>query len=84
METFTVRELDRQPARIRDACDSEGAVRIRRRNGCTYTMRPETQRRNDISWKEWLAYRRKRLEDIFPAPVSRAQADELDRMIAGE
>jgi hypothetical protein len=33
MKTFTVRELDRQPAVVLDACDKEGVVRIRRRNG---------------------------------------------------
>jgi hypothetical protein len=41
MKTFTVRELDREPAAVLDACDREGAVRIRRRNGRTYTLRPE-------------------------------------------
>src|SRR5713101_8017960 len=34
-------ELDRQPAMVLDTCDREGAVRIRRRSGRTYTLHPD-------------------------------------------
>ena len=40
-KSFNVRGLDREPAAVLDACDREGAVRIRRRNGRTFTLRPE-------------------------------------------
>jgi hypothetical protein len=38
MTTFTVRDLDRTPSRVLDACDREGEVLIRRRNGQTYRV----------------------------------------------
>lgn len=36
MKTFTVRELDRAPSRVLEACDRDGEARIRRRDGKTY------------------------------------------------
>ena len=41
MKTFTVRDLDRQPTKVLKACDVEGAVRIKSRNGRTYTIRAD-------------------------------------------
>jgi hypothetical protein len=38
MKVFTVRELDRQPAAVLDACDREGLIRIRRQDGRTYRL----------------------------------------------
>jgi len=43
MKTFTVRELDRQPAVVLDACDHDGEARIRRRDGRTYLLMPESE-----------------------------------------
>src|SRR5205823_1838988 len=41
MKTFTVRELDRVPNAVLDASDRDGAAKIRRRDGRTYTLRPD-------------------------------------------
>ena len=41
MKTFTVRQLDRETAKVMEACDTYGAVRIRRRDGRTYTLEAE-------------------------------------------
>jgi hypothetical protein len=43
MKTFTVGELDRQPAAVLDAADKEGIVRIKRRDGRTYSVKPEAR-----------------------------------------
>lgn len=84
MTTFTVRELDREPARILDLCDAEGAVRVRRRDGRVYTIRRDPSMKAPGSWSKWMAQRRKRLKEIFPKPIPMKQVREVDRMIAGE
>jgi len=80
MKTFTVRELDREPAAVLDACDREGAVRIRRRNGRTYTIRPEAGPDRMTNVPDFRA----RLATIFPKTLSRAQTRRADKLIAGE
>ena len=40
MKTFTLKDLDRQPAAVLDACDRDGEVRIRRGKKRAYTVRP--------------------------------------------
>ena len=80
MKTFTVRELDREPAAVLDACDREGAVRIRRRNGRTYTIRPEAGPDRITSVPDIRA----RLAKIFPKPIPAAQSRLVDRLLAGE
>ena len=87
MKTFTVRELDRQPAMVLDACDKEGAVRIRRRNGHSYTLRPDEPRPSRASAearRRWLAEHFAWLERTFPKPISSRQTALVDRLIAGE
>ena len=44
MKTFTMRDLNRKPSVVLDVCDSEGAVRIRRRDGRQYIISPEARR----------------------------------------
>jgi hypothetical protein len=80
MKTFTVRELDRQPALVLDACDRDGRVLIRRRDGRTYRVEPEHHSRS-ITQTPDFAQRRGRL---FPKPLTRRQAAALDKLIAGE
>ena len=80
MKTFTVRELDRQPALVLDACDRDGLVRIRRRDGRTYRVEPE-HRPKAITDIPNFALRRGRL---FPKAFTRRQAAALDKLLAGE
>jgi hypothetical protein len=80
MKTFTVRELDRAPAVILDTCDHEGAVRIRRRNGRTYTIRPESGPERIVKLPDFRA----RLERIFPKVLPPEQTRRADKLIAGE
>lgn len=80
MKTFTVRQLDREPATVLDACDREGAVRIRRRDGRTYTVRPDTGPDRITALPDFRA----RLKQTFPRPLTAAQTRRLDKLLAGE
>ena len=80
MKTFTVRELDREPGAVLDACDREGAVRIRRRNGRTYTMRPDTGPDRILGVPDIRA----RLTRTFPKFLTPEQTRRADRLLAGE
>lgn len=80
MKTYTVRELDRQPAVILDACDREGLVRIRRRDGRTYRLEPEHPAKAIEVVPDFAARRRR----LFPEGLTRRQAIALDKLLAGE
>ena len=84
MKTFTVRDLDRSPAVVLDTCDREGAVRIRRRNGHNYTIRPDEPRPSNVPWRQLVAEHRTRVARIFPEPISSKQVRLVDQLIAGE
>lgn len=80
MKTFTVRDLDRQPAAVLNACDREGAVQIRRRNGRTYTIRSDAGPDRITAVPDFVA----RVKKIFPQPFTAKQARLADKLIAGE
>jgi len=87
MKTFTVRELDRQPAVVLDACDKEGVVRIRRRTGQSYTIRPDEPKPSKASAearRRWLDEHFAWVKRTFPEPISAEQTALVDRLIAGE
>jgi hypothetical protein len=80
MKTFTVRELDREPATVLDAADKEGVVRIKRRDGRLYSVRPESTTKRITGLPDFRA----RLKKIFPKPIPASQVAIVDRLIAGE
>ncbi len=80
MKTFTVRELDRQPAAVLDTADREGVVRIRRRDGRAYSLQPERRRGRITALPDFAARR----NAIFPRTIPAAQARRVDKAIAGE
>jgi hypothetical protein len=80
MKTFTVRELDRQPAAVLDACDREGAVRIRRRGGRMYTLSADTGPGRITALPDFRA----RTATIFPHPLKPPQIHQADKLLAGE
>jgi hypothetical protein len=87
MKTFTVRDLDRQPAVVLDTCDKEGAVRIRRRNGHTYTLRSDEPKPSKVlaeARRRWLDEHFAWLERTYPKPISAQQTALVDRLIASE
>ena len=80
VKTFTVRDLDRTPSVVLQACDLEGAARIRRRDGRTYTIRPDAGPGRITALPEIRA----RLERVFPKPLTAEQVRRADKLIAGE
>jgi hypothetical protein len=80
MKTFTVRQLDREPATVLDACDREGAVKIRRRNGRTYTMRADKGPDRITAIPDFRA----RIAKIFPKALTAEQTRRFDKLLAGE
>jgi len=81
MKTFTVRDLDRAPAAVLAACDREGEVRIRCRDGRTYRLAPEAEARRAITALPDFAARRRKL---FPKPLTQEQTRMVDQMLRGE
>lgn len=81
MKIFTVRDLDREPGAVLDVADRDGAVRIKRRDGRTYSIRPEGVASAKITSLPDLAGRRKA---IFSRTIPAAQVGRVDRLIAGE
>jgi hypothetical protein len=81
MKTFTVRDLDRNPSVVLTACDTEGEVRIRRRDGRTYMVRPEGYGRAMIAALPNFTARRAKL---FPRPLSKDFARKFDEALASE
>ena len=84
MKTFTARDLDRQPARVLDACDREGAIRIQRRNGRSYRLVAEQTVRRMSFEPEWIDRHLARTATLFPKPISVEQARLVDKLLAGE
>jgi hypothetical protein len=80
MKTFTVRQVDREPAVMLDTADREGVVRIQRRDGRAYRLQPEALPVRISSLPDFQA----RIRKIFPKPVSRKQARLFDKLLAGE
>lgn len=83
MKTFTVRELDRQPAVVLDAADRDGVVQIKRRNGRVYSLQPTVESRTITSLPDFAA-RRKRIFGTAAPIFTKTQARLFDQFIAGE
>ncbi len=81
MKTFTVRDLDRKPGAVLDACDQEGAVRIQRRDGRRYTVRPEGGGGHKVPWRKLYAEHRARMARIFPEPIPAKQVRRIEQLI---
>lgn len=89
-DTFTVRDLNRQPAAILQACDERGSVRIRTRDGRIYDLRATSAQETTIpsaarkaALDRFLQHRRMLdlLGAVSPGPEA---ADRIHRIIAGD
>ncbi|PYJ86689.1 MAG: hypothetical protein DME22_04245 [Verrucomicrobia bacterium] len=80
MKTFTVRELDREPAAVLDAADKDGVVRIKRRDGRLYSLQPVAAPRKITSLPDFAARRKA----IFPRTIPASRVRLADKLIAGE
>lgn len=81
MKTFTVRDLDRFPRTLLQACRADGKARIRERNGKCYLITPEAPAKFSISKLPNFAERRAKL---FRKTLSKNFAREFDRTLVGE
>lgn len=86
MKTFTVRDLDRSPAKVLAAADRDGIARVRSRTGRTYAVKPETTAAPKPDWAAFAQERRMWLKKHFPnGPImTREQAADFDRLISDD
>jgi hypothetical protein len=87
MKAFTVRDLDRAPAKVLAAADRDGVARVCSRDGRTYVLRPEkSAARTKAGWPAFARTRRAALKSLFPqGPVLTAdQTRAFDRLLAAD
>jgi hypothetical protein len=82
---FTVRDLNRHLAKVLDACDRLGVIRIKRRQGQTYELRPQaplkkTKKTAEDEWPDFQA----RARAMGMPTMTNAQREHLNRLIRGE
>ena len=85
MKAFTVRDLDRAPAKVLAAADRDGLARVRSRDGRLYVLRPEkVVSKKKTDWAAFARARRAGLKALFPdGPVlTSEQARTFDRLLA--
>jgi len=85
LASFTVRDLNRKPAKVLSTCDAEGEVEIRTRGGKKYSLKLlETPRDEGITLPDFDELYRK-LDEAGCQPINNPEEMErLDRIIAGE
>ena len=81
MKTFTVRDLDREPSTVLEACDRDGEARIRRRDGRVYRLTPEREPERTITHVPDFLRRAKK---IFPKMLTESQVKMVDEAIRGD
>ncbi len=87
MKTFTVRDLDRKPAEVLLACDTEGVALIRSRSGRSYEIRPAPEPFHNVDTgllNQWLEQHKAWIATSKIPPLSAKKRAELERLIAGE
>lgn len=87
MTTFTVRDLDRKPAEVLRACDTEGVALIRSRSGRSYEIRPAPDPLHNVDTgllNQWLERHKTWIASSKIPPLSPKKHAELERLIAGE
>lgn len=81
--TFTVRDLNRQPAEVLKACDKRGSVRIQTRDGRAYSLRAEPPAPPDpgLAFAERMQRHHERMKAAGFVPLTTKQ---LNWIVAGE
>jgi hypothetical protein len=87
-QSFTLRDLSRQPAKVLAACDLYGVARIRTRDGRSYCLKPEIPELSGTAQVESVTARRQRLRQQLRAagfvPPSSAEIERVNHIVAGE
>lgn len=86
LATFTVRDLNRRPAKILKAVRKFGLVEIRTRGGEVFTISPKAGESNEPSAGKFpdFAARWKRLRELGHVPPPASQSERINQIIAGE
>ncbi len=79
---FTVRDLNRHLAKVLEACDGVGLIRIRSRKGTAYQLRPEPPSA-EAPKAEYADFAARRRALKMPM-MTKAQSEQLDKLIAGK
>lgn len=86
--TFTLRDLNRQPAKVLAACEASGSVRIRTRDGRSFSLKPEpkpvAQSSHVVSLLDRRRALRARLRAAGFVPPSHVDMELVNRVVAGE
>ena len=84
--TFTVRDLNRQPAKILAAVRKFGRVEVRTRSGEIFTIAPKVERKPTRKAKGFpdFSARWQRMSELGNVPPSKSENERIDRIIAGE
>ncbi len=80
---FTVRDLNRHPSRVLEACDRVGVVHIRSHKGRVYRMQAETSPEPATPAPDCPDFAARRRALGMPR-MTKAQSEMPDRLIAGE
>lgn len=88
-DTFTVRDLNRQPQVVLSAVRELGRVTISSRGGGNFILSlerpgPLTAARSSEAFVEWRRRLRQRMRSMGFRPPSEADSERITRMIAGD
>lgn len=85
MKIFTVRDLDRQPSRVLEACEVDGVAAVRSRDGRVYEVRPvaapsRTEPAMAVAVRRHLEWK----AATFRRRISAKQARKVDDLLSEE
>jgi hypothetical protein len=81
---FSLRDLNRQPAKVLDAVRKFGSAEIRTRRGEVFTVAAKSDERVSTGELPDFKSRWKKLREVGLVPPRRSDDDWVNRVIAGE
>jgi hypothetical protein len=83
---FTLRDLNRQPAKVLAAVRKYGSAEIRTRSGEVFTVSPQPKPASDQAASRFPDFpsRWRKLREVGLVPPTLAENERIDRIIAGD
>jgi hypothetical protein len=83
---FTLRDLNRQPAKVLEAVRKFGCAEIRTRSGEVFTILAQPKQADGSAARRFpdFSTRWKKLREVGHVPPTSSQNERIDRVIAGE
>lgn len=81
---FTLRDLNRQPAKVFDAVRKFGSVEIRTRRGERFTIVAKTEEPEVVQEFPDFRARWSKLRELGLVPPSQSESERVNQIIAGE